>query len=77
MQVALNKAGLATNEVDYINAHGTSTQLNDKMETKAIKIVFGDHAYHIPINSTKSMIGHLVGGAGAVEAAICRQKYGL
>jgi 3-oxoacyl-[acyl-carrier-protein] synthase II len=71
MQVALNKAGLATTEVDYINAHGTSTQLNDKMETKAIKIVFGDHAYNIPISSTKSMIGHLIGGAGAVEAAIC------
>jgi 3-oxoacyl-[acyl-carrier-protein] synthase II len=71
MQVALNKAGLATTEVDYINAHGTSTQLNDKMETRAIKTVFGDHAYNIPISSTKSMIGHLIGGAGAVEAAIC------
>lgn len=71
MQVALNKAGLATTEVDYINAHGTSTPLNDKMETKAIKAVFGDHAYNIPISSTKSMIGHLIGGAGAIEAAIC------
>jgi len=69
--VALNKAGLATTEVNYINAHGTSTQLNDKMETRAIKTVFGDHAYNIPISSTKSMIGHLIGGAGAVEAAIC------
>ncbi len=71
MQMALNKAGLATTEIDYINAHGTSTPLNDKMETRAIKAVFGDTAYHILISSTKSMMGHLLGGAGAVEAAIC------
>ncbi len=71
MQVALNKAGLKTTEVDYINAHGTATPLNDKVETMAIKTVFGNNAYHIPISSTKSMMGHLIGGAGAVEAAIC------
>jgi len=70
MKIALNKAGVKTTEVDYINAHGTSTPLNDKMETIAIKTVFGDHAYRIPISSTKSMIGHLLGAAGAVEAAI-------
>ncbi len=71
MQLALDKAGVATTEVDYINAHGTSTLLNDKVETMAIKTVFGDYAYHIPISSTKSMMGHLIGAAGAVEAAIC------
>jgi 3-oxoacyl-[acyl-carrier-protein] synthase II len=71
MQMALNKAGVKPDEVDYINAHGTSTQLNDKMETKAIKTVFGAQAYKIPVSSTKSMMGHLIGGAGAVEAAIC------
>jgi 3-oxoacyl-[acyl-carrier-protein] synthase II len=70
MKIALDKAGLKPNEINYINAHGTSTQLNDKMETKAIKTVFGDYAYKIPISSTKSMIGHLLGGAAAVEAVI-------
>ncbi len=68
--MALDKAGVAPTEIDYINAHGTSTPLNDKMETMAIKTVFGDYAYKIPISSTKSMMGHLIGGAGAVEAAI-------
>jgi len=71
MEIALHKAGLAPGEIDYINAHGTSTPLNDRVETQAIKTVFGDDAYHIPISSTKSMIGHLLGGAGGVEAAVC------
>ena len=70
MQMALNKARLATTDIDYISAHGTSTLLNDSMETRAIKTIFGTHAYHIPISSIKSMTGHLIGGAGAVEAAI-------
>ncbi|MBA7681726.1 3-oxoacyl-[acyl-carrier-protein] synthase 2 [subsurface metagenome] len=71
IKITLSKAGLTPNDVDYINAHGTSTPLNDKVETMAIKAVFGDRAYHMPISSTKSMTGHLIGGAGAIEAAIC------
>jgi 3-oxoacyl-[acyl-carrier-protein] synthase II len=73
MQRALDKVGLKPTDIDYINAHGTSTQLNDKMETRAIKTVFGEHAVKIPISSTKSMLGHMIGGAGAIEAVICAQ----
>ncbi|MBI4282029.1 MAG: beta-ketoacyl-ACP synthase II [Chloroflexi bacterium] len=71
MRIALKKAGLAPRDVHYINAHGTSTPMNDKFETMAIKAVFGPEAYHIPVSSTKSMTGHLLGAGGAVEAAIC------
>jgi len=70
MNIALGKAHILPEEIDYINAHGTSTPLNDKFETMAMKSVFGKYAYDIPISSTKSMTGHLLGASGALEAAI-------
>ncbi len=74
MRRALQKAGLRPEQVDYINAHGTSTQYNDRTETQAIKTVFGEHAYQVAISSTKSMIGHTLGAAGAIEAVISIQS---
>ena len=71
IQVALKKAGVCPEEVDYINAHGTATQMNDKCETVAIKGALGQHAYRVPVSSTKSMTGHLIAAAGAIEAIIC------
>ncbi len=79
MRWALEDAGLAPEDVDYINAHGTATPLNDKTETYAIKQVFGDYAYDLPISATKSMIGHTMGAAGAVETivTILALKHGI
>ncbi|MBI5293399.1 MAG: beta-ketoacyl-ACP synthase II [Chloroflexi bacterium] len=71
MALALEHAGLKPEDIDYLNAHGTSTQLNDKSETAAVKTVFGEAAYRLPMSSTKSMHGHLLGAAGALESIIC------
>jgi 3-oxoacyl-[acyl-carrier-protein] synthase II len=71
MQLALEDAGLKPADIGYINAHGTSTKLNDKSETAAVKTVFGEQAYAVPISSTKSMTGHLLGASGSLEAVVC------
>ncbi len=71
MSLAMEEAGVQPEDVDYINAHGTSTPLNDLSETRAIKLAFGEAAYNVKINSTKSMIGHLLGAAGGVECVVC------
>ena len=71
MEVAIKDAGIRPEDIDYVNAHGTSTHHNDLFETKAIKLALGDHAYKVKINSTKSMIGHLLGAAGGVEFIAC------
>jgi 3-oxoacyl-[acyl-carrier-protein] synthase II len=71
MRAAVNDAGVKAEEISYINAHGTSTAMNDRIETKAIKDVFGQQAYKIPVSSTKSMTGHLLGAAGAIEFVFC------
>lgn len=68
---AIKEAGIRPEDIDYVNAHGTATHLNDLFETKAIKLALGDHAYKVKVNSTKSMIGHLLGAAGGVEMIVC------
>ena len=71
MRWALESAGVSPTEIDYINAHGPGTDVGDRVETKAIKALFGERAYRVPISSTKSMVGHAMGGAGAIEALAC------
>ena len=74
MRNAMRDAGIEPHQVDYINAHGTSTDVGDRAETMAIKRAFGDHAYKVAVSSTKSMTGHLLGGAGGMEAGITAQR---
>jgi 3-oxoacyl-[acyl-carrier-protein] synthase II len=71
MQLALADAGISPTDVNYINAHGTSTLIGDEAETVAIKRVFGTHAYKVPVSSTKSLIGHTLGASGGIEAIVC------
>jgi len=71
MNIALRKAGIAASDINYVNAHGTSTPLNDRFETMSLKTVFGEAAAAIPVSSTKSMVGHTLGAAGGIEAAVC------
>ena len=79
MRLAMESAGIGPADVDYLNTHGTSTPLNDRQETKAIKLALGEHAYGLPLSSTKSMTGHLLGAGGALEAAFCilAMKHGI
>ena len=74
MKWAVEESGAAMEDIMYINAHGTSTHHNDLFETRAIKLAFGEHAKEMKINSTKSMIGHLLGAAGGVEAVVCAKS---
>ena len=71
MELALENAGILPEQIDYINAHGTSTHFNDLYETRAMKKVFSKHAQNLSVNSTKSMVGHTLAGAGAIEAIVC------
>ena len=71
IRVALEHAGLSAEEIGYVNAHGTSTPLNDLVETRALKLALGEHAYHTAISSTKSMTGHMLGAAGGFESVVC------
>jgi len=73
MELALRQAGVRPEEVDYVSAHGTATPMNDRIETRAIKTVFGKHAHRVPLSSIKSMVGHLLGAGGALEACVAAQ----